>query len=83
MTASPHQRISSAVFKANRQYMLALDGGVVYIVVDAERRIGVRSTLSVDQRPLAAEWVAEVANDIVSVLKGDPAEVYQIIITAL
>lgn len=83
MTASPNQRISSAVFRDNRQYLLALDGSVVYIVCDRERDISVKSSLSADQRSLAAEWVAEVSRDIAAAYGGQPSEIYHLISISL
>jgi hypothetical protein len=83
MTDAPFHRISQAVLEDSRQFMLALDTRLAYIVVDFKRNILVHSTLTFDQRSLAAEWAAEVSRDITKAMGGDPAEVYRIILDNL
>lgn len=72
-------RMSQADFGKHREYMLALDGKLVYVGCDCDRNLRVASSLSPDQYSQATEWVAEVSKDITSAYGGDPAEVYQLI----
>lgn len=83
MTAAPHQRISQAAFSTNRQYFLALDNGVVYVYCDRDRDLSVKSTLTADQRPLATEWVVEVARDLAKAYGGSPRDIYKLIALSL
>ena len=84
MTYNPHTRFSMAdMFGKKREYMLAIDGRIVYVSVSRDKVMDVKSNLTDKERPNAREWAEEVASDIAKAYGGKPEHLFDMIQSAL
>ena len=76
-------RFSSACFHDNRQYMLCADGELIYITVDKDLAVEIRSNASPELVRHAEEWVQETVFDIATFCNADPDTVRDLIMSAI
>jgi hypothetical protein len=71
------------MFGKKREYMLSIDGRLVYVSVTRDKVMGIKSNLTDTQKPNAKEWAEEVANDISNAYGGKPEHLLHMITSAL